>query len=451
MRQTRMSDARAARRDGAVEAGPPRRPPKRRSRRRARYWPLAAAEVVIAIVLGLTLPKIEASLHLHDGLDYDASTAQTTLSAIAGGMITLTGFVLTAVTLMVQTVQGQSSRLLQALNQSDKAPLLFGTFTSTFTYALLVLSVVHGDDVPSISVTIALVMVLVCTSMFLRLLVTFRTKLTVVGLTTMVGHDLRGLLTVMYPAPFDDADCDLPGPQEARAGPQEARAAREPSWTVRHVGEPGVFQSFNELKAVRVASKTGATIRFIPAVGDFVVTGAVLATGTGGHPSARKVRALVRVGAVRTLEQDPAYGLRMLVDIAIRGLSPAVNDPTSAVQSLDQIDDILTRLAGLSLGDGRLHDASGRVAVSYPAPTWDTFLSLAIDEILLYGSGSLQVTRRMRALLDDLRTAAPAPRWPAIDLKLAALQRAARRAFPDMAEGAEAARPDHQGIGSPRR
>ena len=143
-----------------------------------------------------------------------------------------------------------------------------------------------------------------------------------------------------------------------------------------------------------------------------MVTGAVLATGTGEHPSAEKVRALVRVGAVRTLEQDLAYGLRMLVDIAIRGLSPAVNDPTSAIQSLDQIDDIL--------------DQAGRP---------------------LAGSGSLQVTRRMRALLDDLRAVAPAPRWPAIDRKLAALQ----RAFPDMAEEAEAARPDHQGIGSPRR
>jgi uncharacterized membrane protein len=90
------------------------------------------------------------------------------------------------------------------------------------------------------------------------------------------------------------------------------------------------------------------------------------------------------------------------------------------------------------------------VVVSYPAPTWDAFLSLAIDEILLYGQGSLQVTRRLRALLDDLRAATPTPRWPAIDRKLAALQRAVRRAFPDEADEAEAVRPDRQGIGSPR-
>jgi uncharacterized membrane protein len=442
----------------AAEARLPRRSPSWLNRmRRIRYWPLAVAEVIIAIVLGLTLPDIEAALHLRDGLDYDASTAQTTLAAIAGGMITLTGFVLTAVTLMVQTVQSQSSRLLQALNRTDKTPLLFGTFAATFTYALLVLSVVHGDDVPGVSVTVALIMVLVCTAMFLRLLVTFRTTLTVVGLTTLIGHDLRELINVLYPAPFGPADRDQPAwapPEPAPPGAPpsgEPQSGEPPSWTIRHAGEPGVFQSFDELKAVRLAGKLGASIRFIPAVGDFVVTGAVLATGTGGQPAPWTVRALVRIGPVRTLEQDPAYGLRMLVDIAIRALSPAVNDPTSAIQALDQIDDIVTRLAGRSLGEGRLHDLSGRVVISYPAPTWDAFLSLAVDEILLYGSGSLQVTRRLRALLDDLRASTPPARWPAIDAKLAALRRAIRRAFPDETEQAEAAQPDRQGIGSARR
>jgi uncharacterized membrane protein len=98
-----------------------------------------------------------------------------------------------------------------------------------------------------------------------------------------------------------------------------------------------------------------------------------------------------------------------------------------------------------------MNDASGQVMVSYPAPTWADFLNLSIDEILLYGSGSLQITRRLRALLDDLRAATPPPRWPAIDSKLAALHRAVQRTFPDQPEAAEAAFPDRQGIGSPRR
>ena len=433
---TRDDDSRAS-----ARARSPYRPPRRRlARRITRYWPFAVAEVAFAIVLALTLPDLERHFGWEDGLAYDASTAQTTLAAIAGGMITLTGFVLTAVTLMVQTVQSQSSRLLQTLNRTDKTPLLFGTFTATFTYSLLVLSVVHGDDVPTISVTLALIMVLVCAALFLRLLVTFRNTLTVGGLTMTIGTALRKLIDVLYPQLCEPTASDAADPPEPAV-----------TWTVRHAGEPGVFQSFDEPRAVRLAARTGTEIEFLPAVGDFVVTGAVLARGSGTPPPLRVLRSMVRIGSARTLEQDPGYGLRMLADIAIRALSPAVNDPTSAVQALDQIDDILTRLAARSLGDGRLHDESGRVLVRYPAPTWDAFLSLAIDEILLYGAGSLQVTRRLRALLDDLRAGTPQVRWPAIDAKLAALTRAVRRAFPGQAEEAEATRPDRQGIGSSRR
>jgi uncharacterized membrane protein len=420
---------------------PYRQPARRKGRRMAGYWPFAVAEIAVAIVVALTLPDLETHFHWTDGLDYDASTAQTTLAAIAGGMITLTGFVLTAVTLMVQTVQSQSSRLLQVLNRTDKTPLLFGTFAATFTYALLVLSVVHGDDVPTISVTVALILVLICTALFLRLLVTFRRTLTVGGLTRNIGGGVRPLIDVLYPAPF--ADNVLPAGYQEQDGP--------PAWTLRHTGEPGVFQSFSERAAVRLAARAGTEIRFVPAVGDFVVTGAAIAYGFGAAPRARAFSRLIRIGPSRTLEQDPAYGIRMLVDIAIRALSPAVNDPTSAVQALDQIDDILHRLASRSLGDGLLHDPAGRVVVRYPAPTWETFLALSVDEILLYGAGSLQVTRRVRAMLEDLLAATHQARWPAISAKLAALDRATRRAFPDKTEEREAAEPDRQGIGSPRK
>lgn len=88
--------------------------------------------------------------------------------------------------------------------------------------------------------------------------------------------------------------------------------------------------------------------------------------------------------------------------------------------------------------------------VRYPAPTWESFLALAIDEILLYGATSLQVTRRVRALLDDLLTGTPRARWPAVHAKLDALHRATRRSFPHETDAAEAAKPDRQGIGSAR-
>jgi len=401
------------------------------------------AEVIIAIAAGLILPRLEFHYKWSPLISYDVGTAQATLGAIASGMITLTGFVLTAVTLIVQTVQSQSPRLMRMVDHTDRTPILFGTFTATFTFALVVLSQVRENAVPDLSVLLSLLLVLVSVGLLLRLLATFRTTLTTGGLARAVGNQLRGLIEALYPTRFDPA---LSG--SAAAGQGKPRPGSP--WLVRYAGQPGVFQAFDEPKAVALAAATGTEIRFIPAVGDFLVSGARLAAGTGQAPDAAELRGLVRVGPIRTLEQDPAYGIRLLVDIALRALSPAVNDPTSAVQALDQLDDALQRLVRRSLGDGRLLDEGGRVQVRFPAPTWEAFLELAVDEIIVYGAGSIQVTRRLRALLDDLLTSAPPSRRPPVSERVATLQRAVSRALPDAALAAEAMEPDHQGIGSPR-
>lgn len=431
----------------AVPAEPgarlPRRPGRHRPAQTARtVWLLAVLEVAAAIALALLLPRLERRFGWHPLIGYEEGTAQATLAAIAGGMITLTGFVLTAVTLIVQTIQGQSPRLLQVLDRTDRTPLLFGTFMATFTFALLVLGQVRGKAVPDVSVTIAVLLVLVSACLFLRLLVTFRTALTTGGLVRTVGGELRKQIDVLYQAEY------VPG---APCGEGDsAAAAAPPCWRLAHQGQPGVFQALDERSAVRLAARGGAEIRFIPAVGDFIITGAPLATGSGPPPAAAALAAAVRVGPYRTLEQDPAYGVRVLVDIAIRALSPAINDPTSAVQALDQIDDVLHRLAHRALGDGLLADETGTVRVRFPAPRWDMFVALAFDEVILYGAGSLQVARRLHALLTDLIATAPPGRREAVADRLATLRRLVHQAQPDAVLATEAMRSDRQGIGSPR-
>ena len=423
----------------------PRRPVRRRKSGRLRRtrWPVAAAEVVVAIAAGLILPRLETHYHWSDGVSYDVGTAQATLGAIAAGMITLTGFVLTAVTLIVQTVQNQSPRLMRMVDRTDKTPILFGTFTATFTFALVVLSQVRENAVPDVSVLVSLLLLLVSVGLLLRLLATFRTTLTTGGLARAVGHELREVIGLMYPARFDPDE-------SAAARRNQEKPLAGSTWLIRHAGVPGVFQAFDEPAVVALAAGTGTEIRFLPGVGDFLPSGARLAAGTGPPPDADRLRRLVRVGALRTMEQDPAYGIRLLVDIALRALSPAINDPTSAVQALDQLDDVLQRLARRSLGDGRLLDDTGRVLVRFPAPRWDAFVALAVDEIIVSGADSIQVARRLRALLDDLLASAPPTRRPPVSARIATLERAVRRALADETIAAEAMQPDHQGIGSPR-
>jgi uncharacterized membrane protein len=110
----------------------------------------------------------------------------------------------------------------------------------------------------------------------------------------------------------------------------------------------------------------------------------------------------VRLATSRTFEQDPKYAIRLLVDVAIRALSPAIYDPTTAVQALDQIEDWLRQLGRRQLDAGYAGDSAGVVRVTFPCPTWQDYLTLSFDEIRQFGGSSVQVLRRLRAALVGL-------------------------------------------------
>jgi uncharacterized membrane protein len=165
----------------------------------------------------------------------------------------------------------------------------------------------------------------------------------------------------------------------------------------------------------------------------------------------RPLRAAIDVGDVRTFEQDPQYAIRLLVDIAIRALSPAVNDPTTAVQALDEIGDLLMRLGRSSLATAPIRDEAGIIRVIVPLPTWDDFLRLAFDEICCYGATSLQVMRRMNALVSQLTAAVPKQRHAALAFWRQRLDSLVARNFVDPDERRDASAEDRQGFGVSRR
>ena len=193
--------------------------------------------------------------------------------------------------------------------------------------------------------------------------------------------------------------------------------------------------------------------RWLTAVGDTLVDIADLVHVHGPAPLPEPaLRAAVRTGDARTLEQDPKYAFRLLVDIAIRALSPAVNDPTTAVQALDQIEDLLRRLARRELEAGRAHDATGALRLVFPTPSWEDYLSLAFDEIRQFGNTSVQVMRRMRAALYGIaEVCTDEARRASVERYLAHLTNdVARSAFDDI-DRASALSEDPQGLGLPRR
>jgi uncharacterized membrane protein len=185
------------------------------------------------------------------------------------------------------------------------------------------------------------------------------------------------------------------------------------------------------------------------AVGDTVADGMpLLRVHAGARPLLeRTLRRLVRLGPERTFEQDPKYAIRIIVDIAIKALSPAINDPTTAVQALDQLEDLLLRLGRVNLSAGRVRDKSGGLRLVSPVPKWEDFLVLAFDEIRYFGANSIQVMRRMRALLLDVKEQVPPERRPALERYLERVDNGIRRTFDDTDDLRDALEADRQGLG----
>jgi uncharacterized membrane protein len=166
----------------------------------------------------------------------------------------------------------------------------------------------------------------------------------------------------------------------------------------------------------------------------------------------RALRRAVRLATARTFEQDPKYAIRLLVDIAIRALSPAINDPTTAVQALDQIEDLLRRLGRRQLDTGYARDAGGTIRLTFPVPTWQDYLALSFDEIRQFGANSVQVVRRLRSALVGLGdTITVQEHRDAVQRYLDHLNLGVGRSEFDDLDQAVALQEDRQGLGLSRR
>ena len=130
----------------------------------------------------------------------------------------------------------------------------------------------------------------------------------------------------------------------------------------------------------------------------------------------RVVQSSVAFGPERTLEQDPMFAFRIIVDIALKALSPAINDPTTSVLALDQVHRLLRMVGQRKLRGGVIVDESGRPRLIFRTPNWEHYVQVACNEIRACGAGNLQVARRMRAMLENLRKTLPEHRHAAVRL-----------------------------------
>jgi uncharacterized membrane protein len=200
---------------------------------------------------------------------------------------------------------------------------------------------------------------------------------------------------------------------------------------------------------VAEAKRADLVVEVLPRVGDFVAVDEPLFRLHGGDSTVgeHRVRRALAFGPERTIEQDATFAFRIIVDIAIKALSYAINDPTSAVLAIDQLHRLLRLVGGRDLRDEQILDPEGRARVVFRTPNWDDFVQLSCREIRHYGADNLQIARRLRAMLEHLLKNLPENRRPALCLELNLLDRAIREAY-RLPEDLSLARiPDRQGLG----
>jgi uncharacterized membrane protein len=239
------------------------------------------------------------------------------------------------------------------------------------------------------------------------------------------------------------------GSRDSAATSVPAAKRGTPDRVIYHQGRSAIVLAVNLQRLVAEAQRADNIIEFVPQVGDFVAVDEPLFYIYGNTDAIddRRLRSLIAVGSERTIEQDPMFSFRIEVDIALKALSPAINDPTTAVLAIDQLHRLLRLVGKRFLRGHEIMDSAGQTRVIFRTPNWEDFVHITFREIRFCGAGSLQIARRLRAMIENLLQTLPEQRHPALHEELELLDRALAREhlFPE--DMALARIPDSQGMG----
>ncbi|HYK13553.1 MAG TPA: DUF2254 domain-containing protein [Burkholderiales bacterium] len=342
---------------------------------------------------------------------------------------------------------------------------IVGFFVFSMLWANRTMVVMTASVVPQFQLFLSMVFGMASIVLFLLLIDYSAKLLRPVSLVTRIGKDAVNVVKDVYPNVIRTADVPLQQapkhkwsllPWEARTMTPTAPTGKKlgaPARTVLHQDSSGIVLAVNIPALLTEARRADCIVEIAPQVGDFVAVDEPLfyLYGNAGAIDDRRLRSLIAFGSERTLEQDPLFGFRILVDIALKALSPAINDPTTAVLAIDQLH-VLLRVVGLrSLRPDEFADDSGQLRLIFRTPNWEHFVHISLREIRQCGAGSLQVVRRLRAMIENLQQTLGEPRRPALQVELDLLNRAAAQHFTFSEDLALACVPDAQGLGgSPR-
>jgi uncharacterized membrane protein len=403
-------------------------------------WTVPLIAIVLVLVAVPVLRAVDGWLQWEfNALGTSGATAlyQTVITLALSFLVFTFGSLLVA----IQVAGGQLTPRIIAttLLRDNVVRYSVGLFVFALVFAVMALNR-QDASVSQLVAFVTAALGIACIADFLFLIDYAARLLRPVSVVASVGDSGVEVIRAVYPSLAHGEP-----PQAAPLLDQLGAPAR----IVAHAGKAGIVLAADLDSLVSLARLHGGVIEFLAEVGDFVAVDDPLFALYGGASAIdeRALRETVAFGPERTLEQDPMFAFRIIVDIALKALSPAINDPTTAVLALDQVHRLLRLLGKRELRGEVLNDESGTPRLVFRTPDWDDFVNVACREIRACGGDSMQVVRRMRAMLQNLARTVPERRRPSVDreMRLLDLTVDASFALPEDRELARIA--DPQGLG----
>lgn len=322
--------------------------------------------------------------------------ARGMLSTIANSMMSIVGITFSITIVILSLVSSQyTSRTLSTFMRSHFTQFVLGSFIGIYTYCLIILkSVSDGSNdviLPHISTSIAMILALFGAVILVFFIHHIASSIQVSRIIREIGSDAIQSMDVLFPEKLGEA-----------ASPEETYVLPD-TWRVVSAPKSGYLKTVDEQALERIAKKKNLLMKIEPRIGDFIVQQTPIVNIAFLHEFDEEllndVRSAFVIGAQRSIEQDLAFGIRQLVDIALKALSPGVNDTTTAVMCVDYLTAILVRLVTREIPSNfRLVEGSLRVITNNR--DFSELLALAIDQIYACALGNAAVQLALLRLIE---------------------------------------------------
>ncbi|MHB1415694.1 MAG: DUF2254 domain-containing protein [Chloroflexota bacterium] len=363
--------------------------------------------------------------------------ARNLLSTIAGSMITVTGVVFSITIVALQLASTQlSPRVLRNFMADRANQTVLGIFIGTFSYSLMVLRAVRSSGfdgpafVPALSVSVALVLVLVSMAFLIYFIDHTARSIQASTVITRVTKDTLHQIGVMFPAQLGhEADADGEKPTLPEGTPADVT-----------VDESGYLQGVDENTILNLANEGRLTVHMEPLMGEFLLPGQLLArvwpASAADDDLVGKIRRAFQLEQERSIREanDPEFGIRQLADIAMKALSPGINDPTTAIICIDRLAQVIVTLGNRALPSRVRRDDSGRLLFFARRVNFEHAMHLSFDQIRQYGAGTPYVLSHLLDTLGRTYLLVPPARRAAVAREAAWTLDTARRSVSDPAD-----------------